>query len=591
MRAGKLKAMRSGGSEFGLREILGLAWTLLGTRRVLFASGLLLLLANRACGLAVPMSARFIIDTVIAHRDVSKVPVLVALLLGVTVLQAVSAWGIAEILSKGGQQMTADLRIRVQSHMGSLPITYYDRSRTGEHVSRIMSDLEGIRNLLGAGVAEFLGNVLTAFLAFVILLSFSRQIALTVVLLMAIYVYCLLKLLRSIWPVFIARAEALADVTGRLAESLGGIRVVKGFNAEKREETRFATGIRKILSIIMHFIGIEGRLAVLSQLTSGLLGIGVIYLGIKLVLSQSLTLGGYLTCSLLMAYIVTPLSSAVIAGLQLTEAGVGIRRALNILNEKREQDNSNRTANVGAIEGRIAFEDVSFSYDKNKKVLQNVSFVAEPNQIVALVGASGAGKSTVANLICGFYSSDQGRITIDGVDLKTVRLNTYRPQLGVVLQDSFLFHGTIRENLTFAKPDASEEQILAACRDAHLSGFVERFPEMYDTVVGERGVKLSGGEKQRISIARALLVDPRILILDEATSNLDLESEQLIQSALANLMRNRTTIVIAHRLSTIKRADKIIVLDKGRIIESGTHDLLYSIDGRYRQLYDVAYVT
>jgi len=577
--------------KIGFREVFGLAWVLLGSRRGLFLSGLLLLFVNRACGLAMPASARFIIDNIIGLHEVSKVPLIIALLIGSSALQALSAWGMAQILSKGGQRMIADLRIRIQSHMGFLPLSFYDRSRTGEHVSRIMSDLDGIRNLLGSGVADLFGSLTTALLAFAILFSISLRIALMVAALMAVYVFCLLKLLRAIWPVSIERVQAVAEVTGRLTESLGGIRVVKGFDAESYEQARFALGIKKVLSILVRAITIEGKLTVLSQLTASFLGIGVVYLGVNLLLAKQLSLGGYLTCSLLMAFVMSPLMTAVTAGLQLTEAGVGIKRALNILDERREQDNPDRIQELGPIKGRIAFENVSFSYDESKPVLHNISFVAEPSQIVALVGPSGAGKSTVANLICGFYSSDEGKVTIDGVDLKTVRLASFRGQLGVVFQDTFLFQGTIRENVAFANPDATEDQIHMACRDAHVGEFAERFPDKYETLVGERGVRLSGGQKQRVSIARALLANPRILILDEATSNLDLESEQLIQTALATLMRNRTTIVIAHRLSTIQRADQIIVLDKGRIIESGTHDRLYSFDSRYRRLYDMAYST
>jgi len=569
-----------------LREVFVLAWSLLRSRRGLFVTGILLLFINRASGLIIPATTRFIIDDIIGHREVQKLPWIIAILLFTAAIQALSALGTAQVLSKGGQRIVAEFRMKVQAHVGLLSLSFHDATRTGELVSRIMSDVEGIRNLLGTGIADFLGSLTTAVLAVVMLLRISPRIASLATVVVCAFVFSFGGLLKKLWPIYAQRGQAVSEVVGRLNESLGGIRVVKGFDAEGYEAEQFAVGIRKVLAILMHAITTESRLTLLSQATTSLLGIGVVYAGVHMVLSGELTLGGYLTCNLLLAYILTPLTTAVTAGLQLTEAGVGVQRALSLLDRETEQDNPKRSVELGQICGRISFDSVSFAYNEGKPVLHDVSFVAEPNQMIALVGHSGAGKSTVANLICGFHAAQDGQVAVDGVDLKTVKLSSYRRQLGVVFQDTFLFHGTIRENVAFANPDATEEQIVAVCRDAHVSEFAERFPEKYETVVGERGVRLSGGQKQRVSIARALLANPRVLILDEATSNLDLESEQLIQVALANLMQGRTTVVIAHRLSTIRRADQILVLEEGKIVERGTHETLYAAGARYRGLHD-----
>lgn len=573
-----------------LRDVLSLTWSLLRTRRRLFAAGLLLLFINRASGLVIPATTRFIVDDILGHHEIQKIPRIITILLATAAIQAFSSLGTAQVLSKGGQRLVAEFRIKVQAHVGLLPLSFHDATRTGELVSRIMSDVEGIRNLLGTGIADFLGSATTASLAFAMLIRISPRIALLASCFVFSFMFSFGGLLKKLWPIYAQRGEAVSEVVGRLNESLAGIRVVKGFDAEGYEAEQFARGIRKILAILMHAITTESRLTLLSQLTSSLLGIGVVYLGVHMVLSGELTLGGYLTCNLLLAYILTPLTTAVTAGLQLTEAGVGVQRALSLLDREREPDNPNRSVDLVQICGRISFDSVSFAYNEGKPVLHGVSFVAQPNQMIALVGPSGAGKSTIANLICGFHTAQDGQVTVDGVDLKTVNLSSYRRQLGVVFQDTFLFHGTIRENVAFANPEATEQEIIAVCRDAHVSEFAERFPEKYDTVVGERGVRLSGGQKQRVSIARALLSNPRVLILDEATSNLDLESERLIQAALVNLMQGRTTVVIAHRLSTIRRADQILVLEEGRIVERGSHETLYAAGARYRNLHDMQIV-
>ena len=574
------------GRKDSFYKILILTWSLLRTRRSMFLTGLLLLFINRASGLVIPATTRFIIDDIIGHREVQKLPRIIAILLATAAVQAFSALGTAQVLSKGGQRIVGEFRMKVQAHVGLLPLSFHDATRSGELVSRIMSDVEGIRNLLGTGIADFLGSLTTAMLAFAMLVRISPRLALLASVCVCAFVFSFRGLLKRLWPIYAERGQAVSEVVGRLNESLSGIRVVKAFDAENFEAEQFAGGIRKVVGILMLAIETESRLTLLSQLTTSLLAIGVVYVGVQMVLSGGLTLGGYLTCNLLLAYILTPLATAVTAGLQLTEAGVGVQRALSILDQEREQDNAKRSVELGQIRGRVSFDSVSFAYTEGKPVLHEVSFVAEPNQMIALIGPSGAGKSTIANLICGFHTAQNGQVAVDGIDLKTVTLRSYRRQLGVVSQDTFLFHGTIRENVAFAKPDATEDQIMAVCHDAYVSEFADRFPGKYDTVVGERGVRLSGGQKQRVSIARALLANPRVLILDEATSNLDLESEQLIQVALANLMRGRTTLVIAHRLSTIRHADQILVLEAGRIVERGTHESLYTAGARYRSLHD-----
>lgn len=568
------------------KRVLRLIWSLLKTRRLLFLAGFLLVIINRMAGLALPASTRFVIDNILGKREIYKLPWVVVLLLLATVIQSMASLGVSHILSKGGQKMIAELRIRIQAHIGLLPVSFYDENRVGTLVSRIMSDVEGVRSLLGTGFVEFLGSLVTSLFALILLLRINVFMTLSTAVFIAIFVYLFARQLKILWPIYDQRSRTLAEVTGRLAESLGGVRIVKGFDAEAHESEEFAMGITRILAVLIRAISAEGVLAVLSQVTASGLGIWVLYEGIHLVIQGQLTLGGYFTYNLLLVYMIAPLTMAVSSGMQLTEAVVGVHRALDVLEREREHETPERITEIGDIRGRVAFDHVIFGYDKNKPVLHNISFVAQPNQVLALVGPSGSGKSTMASLICAFHTPQAGQVTVDGIDLSNVKLSSYRRQLGVVLQDSFLFQGTIRENVVFAKLDATEEQVLTACRLAGVSDFAEQFPDKYETVVGERGVRLSGGQKQRIAIARALLVNPRILILDEATSNLDFESEQMIQAGLTHLMRDRTTVIIAHRLSMVQSADQILVIENGRIAERGTHDSLYASSSAYRKLYD-----
>lgn len=579
-----------GGKEIGRvprpTRVFAFIWTLLKARRVMFLLGLALMLLNRSSSLVLPATTRFIVDDIVAQRNLHKLPSIIAIILAATCVQALTSLGTARLITLGGQRIIADLRIQIFNHMSLLPISYYDENRVGTLVSRIMADVEGIRNLVGAGLMEFVGAVITAVLAFAMLLHISFSMTAVTALFVSSFLYLLVRMLRALWPIYRLRSRTIAEVTGRLAESLSGIRLVKSFNAEAYETNAFSVGVRTIMAIITRAITKENNLALLSHSTTGLIGIWVVYDGIHMVVEGRLSLGNYLTYTILLTYMISPLWTAVAAGTQLTEVIVGIDRSIDVLEQEQEHMVPENSIEVGEISGRVSFEQVSFGYSRDTPVLHNISFIAEPNKTLALVGSSGSGKSTIAHLICAFHHPQKGCVTVDGIDLRTVKLSSYRRHLGVVLQESFLFHGTIRENVAYGRLGATHEQIIGACHAARVDEFAEQLPDKYETVVGERGVKLSGGQRQRISLARALLANPRILILDEATSNLDSESEQIIQEALTHLMRDRTTIIIAHRLSTIQRADIILVLEDGQIIERGNHHELYSASGRYRSLYN-----
>src|SRR6266404_4081428 len=547
-------------------------WALLRPRRGLLALGMMLMAINRISGLALPYSTKYLIDNVMIHRQTNLLLPLVGGVLLATLLQGVTSYTLTQTLSKAAQRMITELRRNVQEHVGRLPVAYYDASKTGALVSRIMSDVEGVRNLIGTGLVEFLGGLLTAVIALVALLLVSMV--------------GLRKAFSVLRPIFRERSKINAEVSGRLTESLSGVRVVKGYHAEAREHEVFTGGVQRLLENVLQSLT---TMSMMSFSTTALLGASgglVMLIGAHEIQAGTLTVGGYVSYMAFLAFLVAPVFQVVGIGTQLTEAVAGLERTREILNERPEDEDPRRTVTLPDIVGELAFDNVSFSYETGKPVLQQVSFCSEPGTVTALVGSSGSGKSTIIGLVAAFHVPLEGRVLVDGVDLATVRLDSYRTRLGVVLQESFLFDGTIRENVAFSRPRASEEEILAACRIARVDEFAERFPEGYDTIIGERGVKLSGGQRQRVSIARAILADPRILILDEATSSLDSESEMLIQEGLAQLMRGRTTFVIAHRLSTIRRADQILVVEAGRIVERGTHTSLYAAGGRYRELYD-----
>ena len=562
-------------------------WALVYPRRWIMLGGLLILVVNKVAALALPASTKFLIDDVIVkHRGYLLLP-LVGIVLGSTLLQAGTSFALTQLLSKSAWMMITDLRIKVQTHIARLPIRYYDANRTGTLVSRIMSDVEGVRNLVGTGLMDFVGSLLTAVFSFVILLRISPKMTLLCFAILGTFAFALRTVFASLRGIFHERSVIYAETTGRLTESLAGARVVKGYRAEARESAQFAINVRRLLKSYMRSITAISLMSLSSTAVVGIVGSLVMFLGAREILGGKLTLGSYVTYNVFLAFLIAPAFQLVTLGTQISEAIAGLDRTREVLSEPQEDSDPRRTIPIRKEElaGHIEFEDVRFAYDVDKPVLNGISFDARPGSVTALVGPSGSGKSTIISLVSAFHNPISGMILVDGVDLTTVELGSYRCNLGLVLQESFLFDGTIQDNVAFARPEASTEEVIEASRIARVDEFAQKFPEGYGTIVGERGVKLSGGQRQRISIARAILADPRILILDEATSSLDSESESLIQEGLSYLMRGRTTFVIAHRLSTIRRADQILVIEDGVIRERGKHAELLKEQGRYFDLY------
>jgi len=551
----------------------------------MLAGGFALMIVNRVMSLVLPFTTRYLVDDVLVPRNAKLLGPIALTVLAATVIQGLTSYSLTQLISKGAQRMITELRSRVQSHIGRLPVAYFDSNKTGQLVSRIMNDVEGVRNLIGTGMIDFFGSLLTAILAFGILVYYSRLLTLIAFSVLLAFGLGLRKAFSVIRPLFRARPKITAEVTGRLTESLGGVRVIKGYNAEGREEKVFAAGVARLLDNILKSLTAMSLMALSSTALFGFVSALVMFFGGRQVVAGHMTSGMLLSYFVFLGMLIAPALQIVNIGTQVNEALAGLERTRDVLKEGREESDPRRQIEIGAIKGSVEFEEVGFSYDAGKPVLHAVSFRAEPGSVTALVGPSGAGKSTIIGLIASFYTPTSGAIRVDGVDLAAVKLSTYRTQLGVVLQETFLFDGTIRENVAFSRPDATEEEILSACKIARVDEFAESFEKKYDTIIGERGVKLSGGQRQRLSIARAILANPRILILDEATSSLDSESEAMIQEGLAYLMRGRTTFVIAHRLSTIRRADQILVVEAGRIIERGTHASLYAARGRYFEMY------
>ncbi|MGA2571302.1 MAG: ABC transporter ATP-binding protein [Terracidiphilus sp.] len=570
-----------------LKKVWPEIWALVAPRKGLILIGLVLMAINRVAGLVLPFMSKPLLDGALSplHPRPELLPRIIAVVVAAMFVQALTSYSLTQLLSKAGQRLIAEMRRQVQRHVGLLPVAYYDENRTGTLVARIMSDVEGVRNLVGTGLVEFLGSSLTAALTFIYLMVLSAKVTLTVFAVLGVFVFFLQYGFRTIRPIFRERGKINAEVTGRLTESLGGVRVVKGYHAEEREAAVFSGGVGRLLENVMKSLTMTSILAAASTTVLGLVSGCVMWLGGNAVLGHTWTVGTYFQYNMFLAFMIAPVFQIVNIGTQLTEAFAGLDRTREIMAELEENKVPGRTTTMPPIEGTVRFEDVEFAYTPEKPVLHDISFRAEPGTVTALVGSSGSGKSTIISLLCAFHTPVEGKVIVDDIDLATVDLNTFRSQLGVVLQESFLFDGSIRENILFSKPDASEEQFQFACRTACVDEFAERFPEGYETIVGERGVKLSGGQRQRLSIARALLAEPRILILDEATSSLDSESEAMIQSGLAELMRGRTTFVIAHRLSTIRRADQILVVEQGRVVERGNHGELFKLGGRYHDLY------
>jgi len=581
-------ASQPGKPKPSLRKVGPEIWALITPRKGLISIGLVLMLINRVAGLVMPFMSKRLVDQALnpAHSHPQLLQQLIGIVLAATIIQAITSFSLTQLLSKAGQRLIAELRRQVQRHVGLLSVAYYDENRTGALVARIMTDVEGVRNLIGTGLVEFLGGVVTATLAFVYLLHKSAPVTLAVFSAIGIFAFFLQYGFKTIRPMFRERGKINAEVTGRLTESLGGVRVIKGYHAEDREADVFAGGVDRLLQNVMKSLTMTSGLSAATTTMLGLVSSLVMWMGGHLVLKGQWTVGDYFQFNVFLAMMVAPIFQLVNIGTQLTEAFAGLDRTREIMSELEENQSPDRATKMPPIEGNVHFENVEFAYTPEKPVLHGISFEAEKGTVTALVGSSGSGKSTIISLICAFHTPSTGRVLVDGFDLSKVDLNTFRSQLGVVLQDSFLFDGTIRENIMFSRPDATEEQFLFASRTARVDEFAERFPETYETIVGERGVKLSGGQRQRLSIARALLAEPRLLILDEATSSLDSESEAMIQAGLQQLMKGRTTFVIAHRLSTIRRADQILVVEDGRIVERGNHAQLYALNGRYRDLYD-----
>jgi len=578
------KAPKKRSSE-RIRELWPDIREMMRPRRKILAIGFLLMIISRICGLVLPASSKYLIDNVIGKNQLSLLAPLVLAVLAATVIQGVTGFAITQLVSKAGQRLIAELRSKVQSHIGRLPVAYYDANKTGTLVARIMTDVDGIRNLLGTGLIEFAGGILTAVLVLGYLLHLSWLLTSIALVIIVGFASVLRKAFGTIRPIFRERGKINAEVTGRLTESLGGVRVIKGYHAEAREEAVFETGVQRLLNNILKSLTATSFMSLSATVLMGAVGAVIMYVGARQITAHVMTLGDFVTFTALLAFLIAPMFQLVNIGTQLTEALAGLERTREVLRERPEDQDPHRTVSLPPISGQVIFDQVNFAYDTGKEVLHEISFRSEPGTVTALVGSSGSGKSTIIGLIAAFHGPQSGTVLVDGVDLSTVRLDSYRTQLGVVLQETFLFDGTIWENVAFARPNATKEQILEACRIARVDEFAEGFEKQYDTIVGERGVKLSGGQRQRVSIARALLADPRILILDEATSNLDSESEGMIQEGLRYLMQGRTTFVIAHRLSTIRRADQILVIEAGRIVERGTHSELYAARGRYYDLY------
>jgi subfamily B ATP-binding cassette protein MsbA len=548
-----------------------------------------LMIVNRLAGLVLPASSKYVIDDVVMkHRSQLLVPL--ALAAGAaTLVQALSSFGLSQVLGVAAQRAITEMRKSVQEHVARLPIRYFDSTQTGVLISRIMTDAEGIRNLVGTGLVQLVGGLVTAVIALCVLLYLNWRLTSITLLALAAFGGVMALAFKKLRPLFRERGQINAEVTGRLTESLGGIRIVKAYAAEKREELVFARGAHRLFRNVARAMTAVSGVTAFSTVIVGMIGVILILVGGNDIINGRMTLGDFFMYIFFTALVAAPIVEIASIGTQITEAFAGLDRIREIKRMATEDEDDATRQPCPAIVGEVEFTDVSFEYNDDTPVLEHVSFRAPAGSTTALVGSSGSGKSTLISLVMAFNRPIAGTVSVDGRDLESVRLRDYRNQLGVVLQDNFLFDGTIAENIGFSHPHATREEIIAASRVAHCEEFINGFADAYDTVVGERGVKLSGGQRQRVAIARAILAEPRILILDEATSSLDSESEAMIQDGLQSLRRGRTTFVIAHRLSTIRSADQILVLEAGEIVERGTHEELLAAGGRYKQLYDKQY--
>jgi subfamily B ATP-binding cassette protein MsbA len=572
---------------------LATAWqharSLVWARRGRLLAGFALMLVNRASGLVLPATSKFLVDDVIGKRQVELLIPLAAAAGAAALVQAITSFALSQVLGVAAQRAITEMRRKVQRHVSHLSVQYFDRTQSGILISRIMSDAEGIRNLVGTGLVQLAGGIVTAIAALGVLLYLNWRLTLITLGALALFGVAMALAFMRLRPVFRERGKINAEVTGRLSQSLGGIRVVKAYNAEQREQRVFTHGVHRLFRNIARSITGVSAVSAVSTVIVGIIGVVMIVVGGRSILDGTMTLGDFVMYIFFTGLLAAPIVQMASIGTQITEAFAGLDRINELLSEPAEDAGLPTSGSLEDVRGELAFEHVTFGYDPTRPVLRDVSLHAPAGTTTALVGPSGSGKSTLIGLIMAFHRPQQGRILVDGRDLATIPLGEYRRRLGVVLQDNFLFDGTVAENIRYSRPDATFEEVLAAARVAHCDEFVDQFPDKYDTVVGERGVRLSGGQRQRVAIARAILADPRLLILDEATSSLDSESEALIQDGLRRLREGRTTFVIAHRLSTIRSADQILVLDGGVIVERGTHDTLLALNGRYRQLHDKQY--
>ncbi len=551
--------------------------------------GSVLLLISRLAGMVLPASTKYIGDEVFTNQNYSLIK-WIALAIGVsTLVQGITGFALSQILGVAAQRAITEMRKRVQAHIERLPISYFDSTQSGQLISRIMNDAEGIRNLVGTGLGQILGSIVTAVIAIGVLMYLNWQLTIATIVVLLIFGGALLYAFKVLRPVFRERGEITAEVTGRLGESLGGIRIVKAYTAEKREELSFARGAHRLFRNVAKSVTGVSAINSFASVVIGAVAVVMIVIGGNAIQAQTMTLGDFLMYISFTFLLAMPVIELTAIGTQITEALAGLDRIREVMAMTTETEEDNKLEPIPIVKGNIDFENVEFEYDAGVPVLRGLSFHSEAGTTTALVGSSGSGKSTILSVVLNFIKPVKGKVLIDGKDLQSVRLHDYRRHLGVVLQDNFLFDGTILDNIRFANPEADFPAIKEVCRIANADEFIEKFPNGYETVVGERGVKLSGGQRQRIAIARALLADPQILILDEATSSLDSESEALIQEGLINLRKGRTTFVIAHRLSTIRSADQILVVEAGEIPERGTHDELIALSGRYKQLYDKQY--
>ena len=553
-------------------------------RKGIVLIGLILIIISRLSSLVLPLKSKELLDFIIPNKDLDALVLLVLIVASAVFIQSATSFALTRLLSVEAQLLISKLRIQVQKKMLSLPIAFFDNNKSGALVSRIMTDVEGVRNIIGTGLVQLFGGSITAIISFFLLLNISVKLTLLVLIPVLLFSVIAIKAFGYIRPIFRKRGQINAEVNGRLTETMNGIRVIKGFNAEQQENKSFASGVEKLFQNVKKSLTATAIMTSSSAFLLGLASVGIMGMGGRMIIDGNLTTGDFLSFTLLLGFMIAPIIQMSNIGSQLTEAFAGLDRTNELMSITTEYEDKARTIRIDNIIGDIQFNDVSFSYEEGKEVVHNISFKAQKGTVTALVGSSGSGKSTIASLIASFINPISGFITIDGNDMSKINLNSFRSHLGVVLQDDFLFEGTIRENILFPRPNAKEYQLLEAVKSSYVNEFSDRFKDGLDTIIGERGVKLSGGQRQRIAIARAILANPQILILDEATSNLDTESESLIQKSLNELMKGRTTFVIAHRLSTIRKANQILVVEQGKISEKGTHDDLISRKGRYYEL-------